>query len=68
VVSNLTTTVSFADLLRFRSEVCLLPVVGGFDGTRVPNGSGIASATTSYMTKNAGVAGLPGSPTWSHPV
>jgi hypothetical protein len=68
MVSNQTTAVSYAVLLRARTEVSLLPVMGGFDGTRVPSGSGIASATTSYTTKNAGVAGLPGSPTWSHPV
>jgi hypothetical protein len=64
MVSNQTTAVSYAVLLRARTEVSLLPVMGGFDGTTVPSGSPIATVTT----KNAGLTGTPGSPNWNHPV
>lgn len=49
--------------------VFLLPVQGGSDGTRLPNGSRTrAAAPIATTTKNAGAAGTPGYPSWSHPV
>lgn len=49
--------------------VSLLPVLGGYDGTSAPIAARtrvlVPNATT---TKNAGVAGTPGYPSWSHPV
>ena len=65
VLSNLTNPVTATALERGRTGVCLLPVIGGFQGTAVSSGTRLAS----LMTKNdAGVAGYPGSPTWSPPV
>lgn len=60
-----------------QAGVSLLPVRGGYDGTRVSSANpiGALSGTRTRMdapiattTKNAGLAGTPGYPSWSHPV
>ena len=49
--------------------VSLLPVPTGFDGTRVSSADRTrVLAPTATTVKNAGVAGTPGYPSWSHPV
>ena len=65
MLSNLTFPVTATALERGRTGVCLLPVSHGFQGTAVSSGIRPASLMT---TNDAGVAGYPGSPTWSPPV
>lgn len=66
--SNFMTAVSTVGLSVRNAQggVSLLPVLGGFDGTRVS----IANRTrvTATTKKNAGAAGTLGYPSWSHPV
>lgn len=48
--------------------VSLLPVLGGYDGTRVSSVNRTRFLAPTATTKNAGAAGTPGYPSWSHPV
>ncbi|MDQ1689776.1 MAG: hypothetical protein QOK42_2751 [Frankiaceae bacterium] len=69
MVNHMTTAaVSSAASQRVRSGVILLPVPLAFQGTALPMGGYLASATEKNSDIVAGVAGDPGSPTWSHPV